>query len=122
MRRFAGAPAQAWPLAWGSQRARGDRRRPDRPRRPDLSRATLLGAHAETPGKLGGPYSPDGKTLVVPTPAGLLERGPGKPRLLRLPKGDAGAGEDHDCTVSNDGTHAACVRAGRVWVGAWDAP
>jgi hypothetical protein len=86
----------------------------------DLGRASPLASFLDTPGPAGSPLSPDGKTIVVPTHVGLVERSAARTRLLR---GSALSGtfdDQRDCTVSNDGNHVACVRAGRAWVGAWE--
>jgi hypothetical protein len=88
----------------------------------ELSRATPLASFLDSPALLGGPRSPDGKTMVIPTTSGLLVRGPSRSRLLRAPEVGTSAGDQQDCTVSVDGTHVACVHAGKAWVGAWDAP
>jgi hypothetical protein len=42
-------------------------------------------------------------------------------RILRASELDATYAEQRDCAVSNDATHVACVRAGKAWVGTWDA-
>lgn len=88
---------------------------------PDLSNATVLAALIEEPPASGSPRSPDGKTFVVPTAFGFLVREGARARLLRASELEGTYGEQHDCVVSSDSTHVACVRAGRVWVGTWDA-
>jgi hypothetical protein len=57
---------------------------------------------------------------VFSTEAGLLVRREGRSRLLRGSELDATYADQHDCTVSNDTTHVACVHAGQAWVGTWD--
>jgi hypothetical protein len=89
---------------------------------PDLARASGLAAFLDQTWTPGSPRSPDGKTYVVPTPAGLLVRGPAGSRLLRATELDGSYGEQVGCAVSADGTHAACVRDGKAWVGAWPPP
>jgi hypothetical protein len=89
---------------------------------PETARASLLAAFLDSPAARGAPRSPDGKVLVASTSAGLLVRGATRARLLRAPELDGTWGEQRDCAVSNDATHVACVRAGKAWVGAWDAP
>jgi hypothetical protein len=89
---------------------------------PEAGRAASLASFLDGPAARGAPRSPDGKVLVVPTSAGLLVRGSGRSRLLRAPELDAAWADEHDCAASNDGTHVACVRGARAWVGAWDAP
>jgi len=86
----------------------------------DLEHAVPLAGLLGQPGTLGAPLSPDGKTLVVPTSAGLLVRSPDRTRLLRAPELDGTYADQRDCTVSNEASHVACVHAGRAWVGAWD--
>lgn len=86
----------------------------------DLEHAVPLAGLLGQAGTLGAPLSPDGKTLVVSTSAGLLVRSPDRTRLLRAPELDGTYADQRDCTVGNDGTHVACIHAGRAWVGAWD--
>jgi hypothetical protein len=86
----------------------------------DLGRASLLATFLDRPGARGAPLSPDGKTIAIPTHAGVIERTGTRTRLLRGAGLDGTFDEQRDCTASNDGTHVACVRAGKAWVGAWD--
>jgi hypothetical protein len=86
----------------------------------DLEHAVPLAGLLGQPGTLGAPLSPDGRTLVVATGAGLLVRSPDRTRLLRAPELDGTYADQRDCTVSNDASHVACVHTGRAWVGAWD--
>jgi hypothetical protein len=87
---------------------------------PDLTRAAALSAPLGQPATPGSPRSPDGAALVVATGAGLLVRGARHTRLLRAPELEGAYGEQHDCVVSNDEVHVACVHPGGAWVGAWD--
>lgn len=116
-----GAPMRAVPIAWGARGLEalleGDMVLVS----PDLTQAAVLATLLGQPSKPGGPRSPDGKTLVVATDAGFLVRGEARARLLRGEELDGTYAEQRDCTVSNDATHVACVRAGRAWVGTWDA-
>ena len=66
------------------------------------------------------PGHPDSKTVVVPTSLGFIVQGASRTRILRASELDGTYGEQHDCAVSNDTTHVACVRGGRAWVGTWD--
>lgn len=84
-------------------------------------RATPLQSPMNQPVSLGSPRSPGGTSFVVATSLGLVVRG-GKARTLRAPDWDGAYAELRDCTVTDDGLRAACVRAGRVKVGAWTAP
>ncbi len=115
-----GAPAVVFPVAWttGGLEAIVD----EVPVliASDLSRASPLGAFLDRSAPLGAPLSRDGKTIVLPTHIGLLEKGPGRTRLLRASGLEGTFAEQHDCTSSNDGTHVACVHAGQAWVAAWD--
>jgi hypothetical protein len=88
---------------------------------PDLTNASVLAALVEQSPVPGSPRSPDGKTFVVPTSGGFFVRGAARARLLRASELDGTYGDQHDCAVSNDSTHVACVRAGRAWVGTWDS-
>jgi hypothetical protein len=84
----------------------------------DLAHASV----APTPPSLapapGGPRSPDGKTVVVPTSLGIVVRG-AKTRLFRAKELDGAYLELRDCTVSDDGNRVACVRGGVAFVGIW---
>jgi hypothetical protein len=89
---------------------------------PDLTQSAVLATFLGQPSKPGAPRSPDGKTYVITTDAGFVVRGETRTRVLRGADLDGTYAEQRDCTVSNDATHVACVRAGRAWVGTWDAP
>jgi hypothetical protein len=117
-----GAPARALPVAWGPGGLEAIVEGQPVLVTPESGRASLLASFLDSPSFLGGPRSPDGKTLVVPTSAGLLVRGASRTRLLRSPELDGAWADQRDCAVSNDGAHVACVRAGKAWVGTWDAP
>jgi hypothetical protein len=78
--------------------------------------ASRLVAALGQPTPRGSARSPDGKTLAYATSLGILVQGPTKSRLLRATTLDGTYGEQRDCTASDDGTHVACVRAGRAWV------
>lgn len=117
-----GAPARSLPIAWGPRGLEAIVEGELLLVAPDLSRATLLPAPLDSPALLGSPCSADGKSLVVPTSAGLLVRGSSRSRLLRAADLEASYAQLRDCTVSNDDTHVACVRGDKAWVGAWDAP
>lgn len=82
----------------------------------DAGRASALHALLGQPYTLGAPRSPDGKTVVVPAGSGLVVWGP-RNRLLRAKELDGAYADQRDCAISDDATRAACVRAGRVWVG-----
>ncbi len=64
----------------------------------------------------GSARAPDGKTFAYATSLGVLVQGESKSRLVRSADLDGTYGEQRDCTVSNDMTHVACVRAGKAWV------
>ena len=87
----------------------------------DLARATSPASALDQPFNFGAPRSPNGRTLVVATPQGLLVRG-ARARLLRARELDGTYGAQRDCAVSDDGARVACVRNGKAWVGIWDAP
>jgi hypothetical protein len=118
-----GAPARVVPVAWGPAGLEAVVDDEILLLSPDLARASPLAAWVDQPAPRGGPLAPDGKTLVVPTVAGLVvARGPSRARLLRAPELDGTYAEQRDCVVSADGARVACVRAGRAWVGTWDPP
>jgi len=117
-----GAPARALAVAWGPGGLEAIVEGQPLLVAPETARASLLAAFLDSPAARGAPRSPDGKVLVASTSAGLLVRGATRARLLRAPELDGTWGEQRDCAVSNDATHVACVRAGKAWVGAWDAP
>lgn len=87
---------------------------------PDLERASPLPALLSQAAVPGGPRSPDGTAIVVPTTAGIFERGTMRARLLRAPELDGSYADLRDCVVTNDGAHVACTYAGKAWVGSWD--
>jgi hypothetical protein len=113
-----GEPAPTVPIAWGAQGLEllvlGEPLLVS-----DASRASALRAPLAQPVTLGAPRSPNGASLAVPSALGLLVRGP-RTRLLRARELDGTWAEQHGCVVSDDGARAACVRAGRAWVGRWD--
>ncbi|MGO9837262.1 MAG: hypothetical protein ACLP1X_23955 [Polyangiaceae bacterium] len=117
-----GAPARALAIAWGPGGLEAIVEEQPLLVAPDLTHASALATFLDQPATPGAPRSPDGKTYVVPTGAGLVVRGPGRARLLRGAELDGSYAEQHDCAVSNDATHVACVRAGKAWVGTWEAP
>jgi hypothetical protein len=117
-----GAPARALAVAWGPGGLEAIVEGQPLLVAPDTSRASLLAAFPDSPGVRGAPRSPDGKVLVAATSVGLLVRTTSRSRLYRAPELDGTWSEEHECAVSNDATHVACVRAGKAWVGAWDAP
>lgn len=82
----------------------------------EAGHASALHALLGQPYTFGAPRSPDGKTVIVPSGIGLVVWGP-RNRLLRAKELDGAYTEQRDCAVNDDGTRAACVRAGRVWVG-----
>jgi hypothetical protein len=114
-----GAPAQAQAIAWGAGGLEAIVEGQPILVAADLSHASALATFLDQGVTMGAPRSPDGKIYVVPTSAGLVVRGPGKARLLRAAELDGTYADQHDCVVSNDATHVACVRGGKAWVGAW---
>ncbi|MGH7296370.1 MAG: hypothetical protein ACRELB_15630, partial [Polyangiaceae bacterium] len=117
-----GAPARAVPIAWGPGGLEAIVEGYPVLVNPDAGRAALLAVPLDSPVVRGAPRSPDGQTLVVATSAGLVVRSAARVRLLRSADLDGSWSEERDCAASNDGTHVACVRAGKAWVGAWDVP
>jgi hypothetical protein len=115
-----GAPARALPVAWGPGGIEAIVEGEPVLVSVDLVHGTPLAAFLGQPVTPGAPRSPDGRSLVVPTGSGLLVQGASGARLFRAPALDGTYGDQRDCTVSNDATRVACVRAGRVWVGLWD--
>jgi len=106
----------------GGGRAGGDHRGPVSADGPETGQASLLAAPLDSPALRGAPRSPDGKVLVVSTSVGFLMRRGSRARLLRAPELEGSWAEQRDCAVSNDEAHVACVRAGKAWVGVWEAP
>jgi hypothetical protein len=117
-----GAAARVVPIAWGPAGLEAVVEGQPVLVAPDVARASLLAAPLDSPFLRGSPRSPDGKTLVVATSAGLLVLSSSRARLLRSTELDATWSDERDCAVSNDGAHVACVRAGRAWAGGWDVP
>jgi hypothetical protein len=117
-----GAPARALAVAWGLGGLEAVVEGQPVLMAPATGQASLLATLLDSPSVPGAPRSPDGKAFVASTSAGLLVRLGARSRLLRAPELDGAWAEQRDCAVSNDATHVACVRAGKAWVGAWDAP
>ncbi|MGH7440116.1 MAG: hypothetical protein ACRENE_30870, partial [Polyangiaceae bacterium] len=88
----------------------------------DLGRASSLATFLDQKVSWGSPRSPGGKTYVVPAGIGLIVRGPGgKSKVYRAAELEGTYAEQRGCAVSEDGTHVACARAGKGWVGSWGA-
>jgi hypothetical protein len=117
-----GAPARTLPIAWTAAGLEAIVESDPVLVSADLARASSLAALVDQPGARGSPVSPDGKTLVVPTVAGLLVRSASRSRLLRAPELENTYRDQRDCAVSNDAAHVACIRAGKAWVGTWEMP
>jgi hypothetical protein len=113
-------PAKAIPIAWGPGGLEAIVEGQLILVSPDLASASPLANFLDQPRAPGAPRSPDGRAYVFSTEAGLLVRREGRSRLLRGSELDATYADQHDCTVSNDTTHVACVHAGQAWVGTWD--
>jgi hypothetical protein len=64
----------------------------------------------------GSARSPDGKTIAHASPLGVLVTNVLKSRVMRATDLDGTYADERDCTASDDGTRAACVRAGKAWV------
>jgi hypothetical protein len=116
-----GAPVRAIPIAWGPHGLEAIVESEPILVPTDLSHAAPLAAFLGQPVTLGSPRSPDGKAVVVATALGFLVRGAARTRMLRGAELDGTYVEQRDCVVSDDGTHVACAREGRAWVGTWDA-
>jgi hypothetical protein len=116
-----GAPARATPVAWGPGGLEAIVEGEPILVSNDLSHASVLASFLEQPAVQGAPRSPNGKVYVVPTGVGFLVVGAQRPRILRAAELDGSYGEQRDCAISDDATHVACARAGRAWVGTWDA-
>jgi hypothetical protein len=117
-----GAPARAMPIAWGSRGLEAIVEGEPILIAPDLASASSLAAFLDQAPTRGSPRSPDGRTFVVATDAGLMVRGPTRARLLRARELDGTYADQRACVVSDDATHVACVHGGKAWVGSWDAP
>jgi hypothetical protein len=115
-----GAPATTVPLAWTGVGLEALVDGVPLLVAADIGKASPMASFVDAPAPPGSALSPDGKTVVLPTHVGLVERSVSRTRLLRGAVLDGTYDEQRDCTVSNDGVHVACVRAGRAWVGAWD--
>jgi hypothetical protein len=85
----------------------------------DLTHASSLALFLDQPSRPGAPRSPDGKTYVVATRAGIIVRGPAGAHILRAKALEGTYSEQEGCVVSDDAQHVACVRYGKAWVGAW---
>ncbi len=116
------ALVQALPVAWGSNGLEAIVDGEPLLVSPDLTHASLLAGFVDQPPTPGAPRSPDGKAYVVPTEAGFVVQSDAGVRLFRASELDGTYGEQEHCVVSNDTTHVACIHAGSVWAGTWDAP
>jgi len=116
-----GAPARAVPVAWGPRGLEALVESQLVLVSNDLSQASPLASFIGQAGSPGSPRSPDGTRVVVPTAIGFLVWSARRPRLLRGADLDGTYAEQRECVVSDDGTHVACIRDGRAWVGTWDA-
>jgi hypothetical protein len=114
-----GALARAVPYAWGPGGLEAIIEGEPVLVSPDRSVASALASFMNQPSTRGAPRSPDGKTYVVATGAGLLVRGASGARLFRARELDGTYAEERDCAVSDDAVHVACVRNGKAWVGTW---
>ena len=117
-----GAPARAIPIAWGPRGLEAIVEGEPVLIATDLASASQLAAFLDQPAERGSPRSPDGKSYVIPTGAGLLVRGAGGARLYRARELNDAYADQRACVVSDDETHVACLRGDKAWVGAWDAP
>jgi hypothetical protein len=117
-----GAPARAIPIAWGPRGLEAIVEGEPVLIASDLASASPLAAFLDQPAERGSPRSPDGKSYVVPTSAGLLVRGAKGARLFRARELNDAYADQRGCVVSDDETHVACLRGDKAWVGAWDAP
>jgi hypothetical protein len=117
-----GAPARVIPIAWGSPGLEAIIEGAPIFFANDLTGAAPLTSFVDEPFTPGAPRSPDGKAYVIPTAAGLLVRTSAGDRLFRSSDIEGAYVDQRDCAVSSDTTHVACVNAGRVWAGTWDAP
>ncbi|MGH7271647.1 MAG: hypothetical protein ACREJ3_14545, partial [Polyangiaceae bacterium] len=114
-----GAPARAIPVAWGPGGLEAIVEGEPVLIAQDLAHVSQLASFMDAPFTRGAPRSPDGKTYVFATGAGLLVQGPAGARLFRAPELDGTYAEQRDCAVADDGSHVACVHGGKAWVGAW---
>jgi hypothetical protein len=117
-----GAPARAIPVAWGPRGLEAIVEGEPLLIATDLSSASALSAFLDQPPTRGSPRSPDGKSYVVPTEAGLLVQGTARARLLRARETDGTYADQRACVVSDGATHVACLRGDKAWVGSWDTP
>jgi hypothetical protein len=115
-----GAQAHVLPVAWGPGGIEAIVEGEPVLISSDLARASGLATSLGQPVSAGAPRSPDGKVIIVATGAGLLVQNGPRRRLYRAPQLDGAYGEQHDCAVTNDGVHAACVHGGAAWVGTWE--
>lgn len=86
---------------------------------PDFKHALPVTAFGEALPTRGAPRSPNGRVFALPTVEGVLVRGD-KTRLFRAEEWEGVYADLKDCTVSDDGSRVACVKAGRAMVGVWE--
>jgi hypothetical protein len=116
-----GSPARAVPLSQGARGIEALVEGEPILIPSDLGRGAILPGFLGQPVTLGSPRSPDGAVLVVATGAGILVKRAAHARLFQARELDGAYADQHDCAVSDDAARVACVRAGKAWVGTWDA-
>jgi hypothetical protein len=114
-----GAPSRAVPLAWGAAGVEAIVEGDPVLVQADLTSALPLASFFDQPATRGSPRSPDGRWFVVATGAGLIVRTARATRLLRAAELSGTYVDQQGCAVSDDGSHVACVHAGKAWVGTW---
>lgn len=117
-----GEPAVSLPLAWSSRGLEAMINGQAILLQPDTSQATLLATLLDEPPSLGSARSPNGKVMAIPSRTGIIVRqSNGKVTRFRAPELEPY--EDvRQCTISDDATHLACNRKGKLVVATYDAP
>ena len=115
-----GAPARALPWRGGREASRRSWRASRCWWQPICPGRRCCRPRSNLPALLGSPRSPDGRSMVVATSAGLLVRGRLDRDCSRAPELEGTYPQLRDCTVSNDVTHVACVRGDKAFVAAWE--
>ena len=116
-----GNPVSAIPVSWGPSGLEAIVAREPIVFAADWKGASAIAQFASQPSPHGSPRSPDGKSICLPSFAGIVVKSD-RTRIFKAPELEGGYGELRDCTVSNDGVHVACVRGGRAFVGTWALP
>lgn len=110
-----GEPAPATPIAWGPRGLETIVAGEPLVIRLDAQSAAPLATFFDEPPPRGSPRSPNGKSLAIALPRGLLVRAGDRTTLRRAPELQPYSELRH-CTTTDDGSVVACQKSGHVVV------